>query len=62
MGIKVLDACAVNNFFWVFIGGLTNQGWEVNILDTKTGTSKFYSNDLNITTLTTADTAALPCP
>jgi hypothetical protein len=62
MGVKVLDACAVNNFFWVFIGGLTNQGWTVNILDTKTGNTKTYSNPLNITTITTTDTTALPCP
>ncbi len=62
MGVKVLDACALNNFFWVFIGGLTNQGWEVNVLDTKTGNVKNYNNDLGTTTVTTTDTAALPCP
>jgi hypothetical protein len=62
MGVKVLDACSLNNFYWVFIGGLTNQGWDVNILDTHTGNFKSYSNALNITTITTTDTAALPCP
>jgi hypothetical protein len=62
MGVKILDACAINNFFWVFIGGLTNQGWEVNILDTKTGAAKYYTNTLNTLTPTTADTTALPCP
>ncbi len=62
MGVKILDACTVNNFFWVFIGGLTNQGWEMNVLDTQTGHSKYYTNNLNITTVTTTDTTALPCP
>jgi hypothetical protein len=62
MGVKILDACTLNNFFWVFIGGLTNQGWTVNILDTKTGNTKSYTNNLPLTTVTTTDTAALPCP
>jgi hypothetical protein len=26
MGLKMLDACTLNNHFWVFISGLTNQG------------------------------------
>jgi hypothetical protein len=62
MGVKILPACGVNNHFWVFIGGLTNQGWAVNILDTMTGRSKSYSNGLNHLTSTTADTQALACP
>lgn len=62
LGVKILDACTINNSFWVFLGGLTNQGWEVNILDTATGHTKFYDNALNVTTVTTTDTAALPCP
>jgi hypothetical protein len=61
MGINVLDACAVNNAFWIFIGGLTNQGWEVNVLDTQTGNHKAYQNHLNNLTVTTADTTGLPC-
>ncbi len=62
MAVKVLNACGVNNSFWVFIGGLTNQGWEVNITDTQTGTTKYYNNVLNNLTVTTADTAAFACP
>jgi hypothetical protein len=61
MGINVLDACAVNNAFWIFIGGLTNQGWEVNVLDTQTGNHKSYHNPLGTLTVTTADTTGLPC-
>jgi hypothetical protein len=62
MGINVLDACAITNSFWVFLGGLTNQGWEVNVLDTQTGNHKSYRNNLNTVTVTTTDTVGLPCP
>lgn len=62
LGVKMLDACSLTNTFWVFLGGLTNQGWEINILDTKTGNTKTYTNNLNITSVTTTDTAAFPCP
>jgi hypothetical protein len=62
LGVKVLDACGLSNTFWVFIGGLTNQGWTVNVLDTQTGRHKAYINDLPNVTVTTTDTAALPCP
>jgi hypothetical protein len=62
MGAKVLDACSFNNAFWVFIGGLTNQGWTLNVLDTQTGNTKSYGNTDGTTTVTTTDTTALPCP
>jgi hypothetical protein len=62
LGVKALDACTINDSFWIFLGGLTNQGWEVNVLDTNTGKFKTYTNALNVTTVTTTDTTALPCP
>ena len=62
LGVKVLDACSFTPFFWVFIGGLTNQAWAVNVLDTHTGHQKTYANSLNHTTVTVTDTTALPCP
>lgn len=62
MGVKVLNACGVNNFWWVFIGGLTNQGWSLNVLDTSTGQPKFYGNTDGVLTVTTADTGAIACP
>jgi hypothetical protein len=62
MGLKILDACVLNNHFWVFIGGLTNQGWTVQIVDTSNGHSVVYQNPLNRLTPTTADTSALVCP
>ncbi|HEX3130322.1 MAG TPA: choice-of-anchor Q domain-containing protein [Thermoanaerobaculia bacterium] len=35
--LKVLDGCAVNDRFWVFLTGLTNVGVEVTVRDTVTG-------------------------
>jgi hypothetical protein len=46
----------------VFIGGLTNQGWTINVLDTQTGNHNHYVNNLPNVTVTTADTKGLPCP
>jgi hypothetical protein len=62
MGLKVLDACALNNRFWVFLSGLTDQGWTARIRDTQTGNTRTYSNPVGRLTPTIADTAALPCP
>lgn len=42
--IKVLNACSFVNRYWVFAGGLTNQGVNITVTDTKTGTSKSYVN------------------
>jgi hypothetical protein len=62
MGLKILNACGLNNKFWVFISGLTDQGWTVSLRDTATGATKTYSNAVGHLTSTTADTAALSCP
>ncbi|HSK74880.1 MAG TPA: hypothetical protein VLQ45_00350 [Thermoanaerobaculia bacterium] len=58
LGLKILDACAINQRFWVFISGLTNQGWTVYIRDTVTGATKTYSNPVGHLTTTTADTTS----
>lgn len=42
--IKVLDACGVNNKFWVFAGGLTDVRTEIRVTDTVTGVTKTYTN------------------
>jgi subtilisin family serine protease len=61
MGVKVLDACVVNQRFWVFISGLTDQGWTVHVRDSQTGAAKAYSNPLGHLSTTFADISALPC-
>ncbi len=62
MGLKMLNACTFNNKFWVYIGGLTDQGWTVNIVDTKTGASRTYTNPLGHLSTPVGDTSALACP
>lgn len=61
MGVKVLNACGLNNRFWVFGSGLTDQGWTVRVRDTQTGAIKTYSNTLGRLSTTFADTSAFSC-
>jgi len=63
MGVKVLNACipAFGDKFWVFISGLTDQGWQVTIRDTQTGAIKTYSNARGHLSTTFSDTAAFTC-
>ena len=63
MGVKVLNACVpfLGNKFWVFVSGLTDQGWIVNVRDTQTGATKTYSNPVGKLSTTFADTAAFNC-
>ncbi|HXO20675.1 MAG TPA: PKD domain-containing protein [Thermoanaerobaculia bacterium] len=44
MVIKVLNACAINQRFWVFAGGLTNVKVDITVTDTHTLTVKHYMN------------------
>ena len=63
MGLKILNGCPVNQHFWVFISGLTNQGWTVHIKDTQTGTIASTSNPIGRLTPTIAATVSpLTCP
>ncbi len=63
MVVKVLDACGVNQRFWVFAGGLTDQGVTFVVTDTLRGVTKTYSNTLGHIWQTITDTNALAsCP
>jgi hypothetical protein len=63
MVVKVLDACAVNQYFWVYAGGLTDQGVTFTVTDTQKGISKTYSNTLGQKWVTITDSSALAsCP
>ncbi len=42
--IKVLDACSINERFWVFAGGLTNQNVSIKVRDSQAGKSRIYTN------------------
>jgi len=62
MGIKMLNACTFNNKFWIYIGGLTDQGWTVTVTDTRTGAARTYTNAVGHLSSPVGDTSALPCP
>jgi hypothetical protein len=64
MGVKILNACVpfLGNKFWVFLSGLTDQGWVVTVRDTQTDAVRTYSNPVGKLSTTFADTAAFSCP
>ena len=63
MGVKVLNACVpvLGNKYWVFVSGLTDQGWTVTVRDTFTGAVKTYSNQIGHLSTTFADTVGFGC-
>jgi hypothetical protein len=61
--IKVLDACSFVGTFWVFAGGLTDQGAAITVTDTKTGAVKSYTNVRGVPFAPIQDTNAFAtCP
>lgn len=61
--LKILDGCAVNDRFWVFLSGLTNVGVEVTVLDTLSGSTWTYAHPAGAPLPTRLDTDALDiCP
>ncbi len=45
LDIKVLDGCAITNYVWVFIAGLTDVGVEITVTDTITGAVRSYASE-----------------
>jgi virginiamycin B lyase len=63
MVVKALDACGVNDNFWVFAGGLTNVNVVMTVTDTYTGKIKQYVNPQNTAFQPIQDTGAFStCP
>lgn len=66
MAVKMVDACVPPwNSYWVFVSGLTNQAYQVDI--TRVGlsnpqTTKSYTNPLGTLPTTIADIIAFSCP
>jgi hypothetical protein len=61
--VKVLNGCAVNGHYWVFMAGLTNVRVLVTITDVPTGEFWTYENLLGVPFPPVQDTAAfLTCP
>jgi hypothetical protein len=42
--VKVIDACALDGHYWVFVAGLTNVRVDLLVRDTQTGATKTYVN------------------
>ncbi|PYQ52853.1 MAG: hypothetical protein DMF59_03325 [Acidobacteria bacterium] len=61
--VKVLNACGLNQKFWVFAGGLTDVNVVLTVRDTKNGTTKTYTNPLRTPFQPIQDTSAFAtCP
>ena len=60
--VKVLNACAVNQKFWVFAGGLTNVRVELTVTDTQTEAEKTYISGMSTPFQPLQDTSAFSCP
>ncbi|HEX4959500.1 MAG TPA: hypothetical protein VF173_01580 [Thermoanaerobaculia bacterium] len=61
MLIKVLNACTFNQKFWVFYAAGTDVGLTTTVTDTKTGTSKTYTNTRGQAAPPVEDTSAFDC-
>ena len=62
MVVKTLDGCAINGHYWVYAAGLTDVGLTLTVLDTRTGTTKVYENELGNLFETMNDLEAAACP
>lgn len=60
--VKVLNGCAINNHFWVFVTAGTNIGFTVHVKDTTTSLTSNYENQDNTAAVPVQDTKAFPCP
>jgi hypothetical protein len=61
MLIKVINACAVNQEFWVFSSATTNVGFTLTVTDTKEHRSKVYGNKDGTAAVPVQDTSAFAC-
>lgn len=58
---KVLDACAINQRYWVFAGGATDLGVRLTVLDNATATSSLYESEAGQPFRAITDITAFPC-
>jgi len=61
MLVKVINACALNQRFWVFYSATTNVGFTVVVKDTRTGRTKSYQNRDGVPAPPVQDSAAFAC-
>ncbi len=60
--VKVLEACGVNEYRWVFASGLTNVQVSLTVTDVVTGTTNTYRNPQSTAFQAVQDTKAFACP
>lgn len=61
--VKVLDACALNDHFWVFVASGSTVGYTITVTDTRAGVARTYDNALGSVPSLLPDTAAFAtCP
>jgi hypothetical protein len=61
--VKVLEACPLDDHWWVFLAGGSTVEYEVTVTDTAAGRSVSYRNELGEVPRLVADTAAFAtCP
>lgn len=61
--LKVLNACGLNQRYWVFAGGLTNVRTVITVVDTQSNTTKTYTNPQGTAFVPVLDTGAFAtCP
>ena len=59
--VKVLDGCAINGRYWVFVSPGSNVEYEVTVRDVRSGATRTYSNPLHNFHTLFADTDSFPC-
>jgi hypothetical protein len=60
--LKVLDACTLNDRWWVFLSSSSTVQYDVTLTDTRTHQQRHYQNARGDTPALVADTEAFPCP
>ncbi|HVS13074.1 MAG TPA: Calx-beta domain-containing protein [Thermoanaerobaculia bacterium] len=59
--VKVLDACALNDKYWVFAGGLTDVGVKLRVIDKASGRRRIYQSAPGQAFQPVRDVLAFPC-
>ena len=59
--IKVLDACAINDSYWVYLAATTDVNYRLTVIDTKTNGIRQYINPQGVRAQAVADTEGFPC-
>ncbi len=62
MLVRVLNACAINNRYWVFASAATHFGYLLTVRDTQTNQFRTYVKPPGETPVPVMDTNAFSCP